>query len=273
MSVVEFEVLFDGNVGGVESHRLSLSAFKDSLPKLLDAIRQAGERAAVADPHSFRGGRIGPVGRSLDLQIEEIGGGSLRLKFVVSLIGAVGTVGAAAEINTLPQRAVAALVREIDQEVKNPGGSGNKKVQEYLDALPGALSTQSYNAVVDGEVVATTTITRDDLVMRERAVPSMRTVNGRVSSVTFTRGKERVTLVSDGGEKYICHATRDMVDLALLFRDEVVVATIVFDPDNRNLKNLVMLRGLHQPDQPMTADERWDHIRTKWGGVLKRLAE
>lgn len=270
MSVAEFVVVFDGKVGGVQSHRLSIATFKDTLPKLLDAIRWSAERVVGGEGTATGRNRVGSVGRSLDLEMEEISGGSLKLKFVVSLIGAVGV---ASELESLPQRAVSALVKEIDLEAKAPGGSGNKRVQDYLASLPDGLSRQDYDAVIDGEVVASTTITREQLGERERAIPRMRTVNGRVFSVTTLRSKERVTILAEGGEKFACHATRDMVDLALLFRDDTIVATIVLDPDSRNLKNLVMLRRLHQADNPPSADERWDRIRTKWAGVLKRLAE
>jgi hypothetical protein len=270
MKKVEFKVRFDGTTEGFATHRLSLAAFKVVLPRLIDAIQFTAE---VAGRQGEIDGadvvKTGQIGKSIDLEIDSISGGSVTLNCILTVMaGAVVP-------SDLPERTAKTFIGFL-QASELPIPSGNAAVSKYLISLPAGVTTQDYQALADGvEFAAYKIETKREVAAPVLPTPRMVTFTATIYGNVYRKTRERVILTTEHGKKYTCRATPEMVNKAVALREDKVTATLLLRPDvgNATVATLVALRAASEPLRVPSVEERNAHLFKKWAGALELLAE
>lgn len=270
MKTVEFRVRFDGTTGGLPTHRLSMSAFKTTLPNLIDAIQMSAELAGRGEPDGSKPVRVGPIGRSVDLELVSVSDGCVTLNYLVTV--APDAIGSMAD--DLPERTALAFISEL-RAAGRTERPRNRAVSRYLKSLPAGVTSQDYRASADGVEFASLQIGGHRAAAPASPAPRLLTVTATILGTVFRPKHERVTLTLDGGRKVTCRATAEVVERALTLRADKVTASILTTPDAKGADrvDLVTLRPAAEPLQAPSVAERDAYLFRKWSGALARLAE
>lgn len=270
MKTVEFQVRFDGTTEGLPTHRLSMAAFKTALPNLIEAVQMSAELASRGESENSKAVRVGPVGRSVDLQLTSITDGCVTLNYVVT----VTPDAADPRADDLPERTVRTFLGDL-RAAGGTEGTRNRAAARYLKSLPAGVTSQDYRASADGVELASLQIAGSRALPPAALSPRLRTVTATIHGVVFRPKHERVTLTLAGGKKLTCRATAGVVERALTLRGGEVTATVLTTPDagGSHRVDLVSLRPAAEPLKPPSVAERDAYLFAKWAGALARLAE
>ena len=111
--------------------------------------------------------------------------------------------------------------------------------------------------------------TPEETQASDRSVlPALVDFVGKIVSVRFD--KPKIIICDASEEEHICKATRELIDLALDLRHELVAGKMLIRPD---MKRLLILRDASQPESLPNQTERDRHLFEKWDGTLRKLAE
>lgn len=270
MKKVEFQVRFDGTTEGLPTHRLSMAAFKTTLSNLIEAIQMSAELASRGVSEGLKTVRIGPVGRSVDLQLASVTDGCVTLNYLVTVTPDTLDPGA----DDLPERTVQTFIGDL-RAAGGPEGTRNRAASRYLNSLPAGVTSQDYRASADGVELAALRIVGSRHLPPVIVSPRLRTVTATILGTVFRPKHERVTLTLDGVKKLTCRATPAVVEQALALRGDKVTATVLFAPDAKGPDHvdLVTLRPAAEPLTAPGVAERDAYLFAKWAGALARLAE
>jgi hypothetical protein len=268
---VELRLRFDGTTPGLADHCLSIGAFKKALPLLLASVQKTVDVVAGVPEADAERRKTPGLGKQFDLQITRLDDGSLTL--VMSLVLAA-TVAQPAELRdgghtAIASRAAQQFLGDVKKEW-NTGGGRRESVRRYLEALPEGVTTQDYEAVIEGRVVEKVVLgSREATADEQQMVPRTREVHGTISAVTFGAAG-RVRIRDNSGKVHVCSASADVVDLAVELHRVSVSGTVLISDD---MTRLIAIREQGQPRSSFSAGERLAYLCDHWGEALRRLAE
>lgn len=262
----EIKILWDGDIPGVEQHRLSVGAFGEALSQLLFSLRRIATQmvSTAVDPERPSTGRFANLARGLDIEITSIEGGSAGFNGLVTFMQPPDELPLFAD---LPQRATFELLDSIERESK--GQPSNWAVRKYLTLLPVGVHRHVYEIYDDG--TATKRVEVGDVKLPEvpEEFPFIQEIVGNVVGVGFEPGRTEVRIKSDGPTT-IFDAEAEQVETALKLRHESVRSLGVHA--NRHTR-LLKLNRASEPRFAATPEMIEEHIFKRWSGVFARLAE
>lgn len=266
----ELHILWDGDVPGLNEHRLSMAAFAKPLQTLLQAARRVASNivteALDQSEVGARGGKYADAAKELDLELTVVEKGCARPHFVCTARPPPGTTGHL--FDDLSAQTVNTLLDFIEDERKGTLRSG--VVRKFLGSLPAGLTRQRYAHVQDGKEVRVIEFGQAALGELPSEVPYLTEVEGHLASATFEPRPE-IRLKDDerGNTALQCAVTPEDLERAIALRHEPVRAMVlVSEKGNR----LLWLRGRDEAPPVMTPEQRSAHIMTRWDEVLQRLA-
>jgi hypothetical protein len=265
---VKLKVTFDGDEPGLAQHRLSLSAFGESLKLLLSALQRtaSGILAAALDDTEYgtRGGRLAAEAKPLDLELASIEQGSAAPTF--ECVARPGSQLDLHRFETLGEQAVQRLVQDLDAE--RQGRPANASVRRYLRSLPAGVRTQRYTAWANENVLAD--VQFGELSLSETPIQSVRLVKiaGRIVGVGFDPGASHVT-VKTSNRTVRCSASSEQVERALLLRHKDVAAAVL---DGQKPTLIWILDAAAAPLR-VPIESTIDHLHTNWAETMRILAQ
>jgi hypothetical protein len=264
---VELKIVLDGTAAGISERRLSISEFGPSLNALLIAVRRIASSAlkdAVDDDYGAAGGRYAEEAKRLDIQIESIEEGSLKLGIVLALKLVVGQIPL---FDDLPYLTGLTLVEALEGE--SSGHLRNAAVRNYLGSLPAGVATQVYTLSKNGKVEREARIGEVRLAEAPADLPYLCEMKAQVTGVGFEPGKNEVRLKAPG-QISVFSATAEQVEEALKLRhNEIVVQTVIAGKKAR----LLAIREASTAPVIPGPNDRERLIFSRWDGLLKRLAQ
>ncbi len=262
----EIKIRWDGDVPGLDQHRLSLAAFADPLNQLLLALRRiATQIVSLAVEHERpKTGRFANLARQLDIEITSIEGNSTGFNGVVAFYQPPEELPLFAD---LPDRAVTELLDSIERESR--GQATNWAVRKYLTSLPRAVHRQVYELHENGTTKKRVEIGDINLTEVPGEFPSLRELDGSVVGVGFEPGKSEVRMKSESATATF-DATDEQVERALEVRKEDVRSLGVYDGKRTRLLHIAKAS---EPRFQVTEEAVEEHIFGRWSGVFARLAK
>lgn len=260
------EITWEGHVPGIDQHRLSIGSFGDSLTLLLKAYRRIASnmlRDAV-DAKTLRDKRLNKHAAWLDLQVEAVGEGSVRLVTAGVLTTPQGEQRQLFE--NLSARAGVALLEAIEAEAD--GKLQSKGVRNYLSSLPAGITAHKYDFRLNG-TSKTVSIRETKLAEEPTSTAHFLEIEGRIVSVGFEPGEAFITVDPGTGKGVKAGATAEMVNRALELREVPVTMFMVVKGKPRALN----IRPVDEPLASLTEEEHEEALFGKWDGLLKRLAQ
>jgi hypothetical protein len=262
----EIKIRWDGDIPGVEHHRLSVGAFGEALSQLLFSLRRIATQmvSSAVDQERPNTGRFANLARGLDIEITQIKGGSAGFDGLVTFMQPPDELPLFAD---LPQRATSELLDSIERESK--GQPSNWAVRKYLSLLPAGLHRHVYE-IYDDDVV-TKRIEVGDVRLPEvpEEFPFIREIDGNVVGVGFEPGRSEIRIKGEGPVTAF-DADAAQVEKALELRHEQVRTLGVHA--NKHTR-LLRLTRTSEPRFTATPDMIEEHIFKKWSGVFARLAK
>jgi hypothetical protein len=257
----QLEITWDGPVNGLESHRISLSAFGEALSCLVAAARRIASNAISNAVEPAESGRLAAAAKNLDIEIagviEGSGGFSTLLTFQIPGSSQVEM------FNLLAENVGRELVESIKSEAA--GTHRNAAVRKYLQALPPALTFQNYNLHENGRSIADVTLGKMNLpALLVDPLPALIEIQGRVTGVGFDP-KWEVKVREEGASQVTAAATEKQVNRALDMRSADVSALVVSSADGNKL--VVLENESTRVDRPSITG-----IFDKWDATFRALA-
>lgn len=267
---VELKIAFDGTTPGLEEHRLSLSAFGESLKLLLAALQRTASAilaSASEDPeYGSRGGKFAEAAKLLDLELAAVEEGSAAPSFVCTA-RAPGPYLPHVNMSRadLAEAAIERLVQDIEAE--SSGKARSPSVRRYLRSLPRGVNSQRYTATRDGKTLRDVRFSTATLADPPRSLPRLIKVTGHVISVGFEPGQSFISL-KVGTKTMKCSASVAQVESAINLRMGPVTATVL-DSDK---PSIVWIKSAEQPADVPTLDDTIEHLHSNWKRTLEALA-
>lgn len=263
---VELRIVFDGTEPGLAEHRLSLSAFAEPLRRLLAAVQRTGSSIvsqALEPDYGARGGKFAKEAALLDLELATIERGSATPVLVATARPSGRQMSL---INDLPARTIQRIVNDIEAE--RQGKLQNITVRRYLSSLPAGVTRQSYCAVVDGTVVATSEFAAANITVPKLA-PRLCQIAGHIVAAGFEPGTPSIT-IKHGGRTIRCNATAPLVEHAISLRGGEVTAAVV---ESADVSTLIWVRPYSHDFEPPGLDSTVEYLNERWGATLRALAQ
>jgi hypothetical protein len=264
----EIKIRWDGDIPGVEQHRLSIGAFGEALSQLLFALRRIATQmvTTAVEPERPATGRFANLARGLDIEITSIEGGSSGFDGLVTFMQPPDELPLFAD---LPRRATFELLDSIDRESKQQ--PSNWAVRKYLTLLPPGLHHHIYEVYDDGAATPTKRIEVGDVKLPEvpEEFPFIREVIGDVVGVGFDPGRSEVRVKGDG-PLALFDADAAQVETALELRHQKVRSLGVHAGKHTRL---LRINRVTEPRFEATDEMIEEHIFKRWNGVFARLAK
>jgi hypothetical protein len=262
----EIKIVWDGDVPGVPQHRLSVSAFGESLTQLLAALRRIATQmvSTAVENERPKAGRFASLARQLDIEIISIEGSSTGFHGLVSFQQPPDTLPLFAD---LPERSVVELLDSIERESR--GQPANWSVRRYLASLPPAITRQSYELTENGVTKKRVEIGSVVLTEVPEEFASLREISGDVVGVGFMPGRPEVRVRGESATAAF-DSTDQQVEQALEIRHEKARALGVYD-GKRN--RLLRIEKASQARYAVTDEAIEEHIFKRWDGAFARLAK
>ncbi len=264
------KIIWDGDVKGLDQHRVSVDAFGVPIFRLLKLVRRiASNIVTKAIPSSERTlqGRYAEVARKMDIEIAGVEQGSGGLAFVIDYVPPPMDQGHL--FGDLATRAAIEFCDSIEMESK--GIPKDSNVRDWLYSLPSGLTSQKYQVEDETgkELHPPVIITNVQLAEKPQEMPHLAKNTGSVVALGFEPGKEEVRVKKDDGGTVTLFATSDQVLKAWQLRDARVRVMFV------KSKNRRLLSIQNAEDEEFTpTDELVDkHIFQRWQVLLHRLAQ
>jgi len=265
--LVEITVQYDGSVPGLAEHRLSLEAFGPALQQLLRASKRIATSLAVdaVEPeYGRKGGRLAKQAEQLDVQLEAIEEGSVRLRLVLALGLLAGEqMDLFAD---LPRRVGDAVLEAIEHESK--GEPRSYPIRQYLRALPSGLQKQSYLLRDSGVEIRSFSVDSQHLPELPEELPHLVEVETEVTGVGFPPGRSEVRVLSNSLQMPL-EANQEQVDKALAGRNRPVRVLAVVQGRRARLLSLT---DATQPRWSPSEPDRERLLFQRWSSLLERLA-
>lgn len=263
--MAEIRIHFDGDVAGVEAHRLSISAFGKPLEQFLSALRRtAGQLVSQAvDSEAPDVGRFNNIARQLDIEIEGIGEGSIAIKAVLPYRHAEGELPLFAD---LPKRAAELLFDGIERESRGETVSG--AARRYLRTLPQGLTKQVYEVYEGGKMTKQVQIGSIALSAEPEDLPFLREYAGSIVGIGFEPGKSEVRVKMASAVASI-EAVPSDIERALTLRNQPVRVLAVQNTKSSRLLILGSDLRREKPDMRQAASA----IFNRWEAVFAELAK
>lgn len=268
---LQLRIVFDGIVPGLVDHRLSVSAFGDSLMFLLRAYRRIASgllRDMLDTPEYGRaGGKYTEEAKTIDLEIFEIKGNSpLQVGFECTMrvpVGGQFVLPTEDFLGRVGKKFLEGIRAESQQELLNAS------VRKYLSSLPQGINRQSYTLERQGIEIDSVTITGMDLARMPDQLPYLEKIEGDVIGVGFSPGPIEVRIKQKGDSLITLVATEKQVTDALTLRRAPVKVLAVIG----EIKRLLWIRPIDEPEIRPTYEETVQYIDGRWGRLLQRLAQ
>ncbi len=263
--MAEIRIHFDGDVAGVEAHRLSISAFGKPLEQFLSALRRTASQlvSQAVDSEAPDVGRFNNIARQLDIEIEGIGEGSVVLKAVLPYRHAEGELPLFAD---LPKRAAELLFDGIERESRGETVSG--AARRYLRTLPQGLTKQVYEIYEGGKMTKQVQIGSIALSAEPEDLPFLREYAGNIVGIGFEPGKSEVRVKTASAVTAI-EALPSDIERALSLRNQPVQALAVHNAKGSRLLVLGSEIKREKPDLKRASSAIFD----QWGAVFAELAK
>lgn len=269
--VFTLRILFDGDVPGLDKHRLSLSAFGDAFQKLIAAYRRIASSIlsdaieSSSSAYGSRGGRYARMATMLDLELKSVENGCVELAIV-------GTQEVPPQtnydlVNGLAERAGNMLLDAI--QVESQGEWRNHMVRSYLSALPKGLSRQRYSLASGSGTPRTIEIAGINVSLLPKSSPFFDRIEGTIVGVGFEPGPTEVRIKSEGGIDTFA-ASPKQVSAALELRGAPIQALVL---KGTPVKRLIWAKRTGDVKAPPTAKEIRQYVSATWDVVLRRLAQ
>jgi hypothetical protein len=266
----ELDIHYEGSAPGIEAHRLSVSAFGQSLSALLTALRRIATQmvSSAVEGETPKTGRFADPARSLDIEILQINGNSLGLRSVVSFQPPPQPQGELPIWADLPERAGAELLNAIDRE--SQGHLTNSAVRKYLAYLPAGITRQEYNFHSNGKTIRYLEVGSVKLTSVPAELPFLRRAIGSIVGVGFEPAKSEIRVKADYGTFTTSSATDQEVVKAFEMRHEKVRTLTVHTPSGTRL---ISLRRASEPRYEFSRERARGQIFTRWDKVLRALSK
>jgi hypothetical protein len=262
----EIKIRWDGDVPGIEAHRLSLGAFGEPLNQLLAALRRIATQmvsSAVAGEQS-RTGRFATLARNLDIEIVSIQGASTGFDGLVAFHQPPNELPLFAD---LPNRAISEFIDAVERESR--GDASNWAVRKYLSSLPPAVNRQTYELYEAGALKKKIEVGTFKLAEVPEEYPSLREIEGHIIGVGFEPGRPEVRIKGEAAS-VIFDADEASVEQALLIRKEDARALGIHDGKRTKL---LRVEPASRARFAITSEAIEEHIFKKWHNVFARLAK
>lgn len=264
----EIKIRWDGDIPGVDKHRLSIGAFGQAMSELLIALRRIATQmvSTAVDPERPSTGRFANLARGIDIEIKQIEGGSAGFDGVVTFMQPPDELPLFAD---LPQRASFELLDAIDRESK--GYPSNWAVRKYLSLLPPGLHRHVYEIYDDDAKTPSKRIEVGDVLLPQvpEEFPFIREVTGNVVGVGFEPARSEIRIKGEGPVTSF-DAEPEQVERALEMRHDTVRSLGVYA--NKHTR-LLRLNKASEPRFEVTQEMIEEHIFKRWSGVFARLAK
>ena len=262
----EIKIRWDGDIPGVQEHRLSIGAFGEALFQLVLALRRIATQmvTSAVDPADRPStGRFANLARGLDIEISEIKGGSSGFDGTVTFMQPPDFLPL---FEDLPQRAAFELLDSIEREGK--GQPSNWAVHKFLTLLPPGLHHQVYE-YTNG--ASSKRVELGDVKLAEvpEEYPFLRELGGDVVGVGFEPGRSEVRIKGDG-PTIVCDADEAQVETALQLRHQPVRCLGVHAGKHTRL---LRITKASEPGFTATPEMLEEHIFKRWSGLFARLAK
>jgi hypothetical protein len=265
---IELKIRWDGDVAGLAEHRLSVNAFGESLPLLLNALRRIATRivCAVDENDGPQTGRFANLARLLDIEIVGVEGNSTGINARVSFSDGGGADAAA--FADLPSRATLELVESIDRETRRQATNGS--VRKYLRSLPNGVNHQVYEVLDGGRVTKRIDVGNVQLAELPPSLPVLKEYEGLIVGVGFETGRTEVRIKTETNNSVTLQTSSESVDRAIEYRHEKIRTLSVHDEKRGRL---ISLKKASDPKFEFTREAVENHIFKRWDAVLRELAK
>lgn len=267
----ELDIHYEGAVPGIESHRLSVSAFGQPLFALLTALRRIATQimSSAIEGEFPTTGRFADPARNLDIEIVEVNGNSLGLRSVISFHTPLQPPQPDLPIWTdLPERAGVELLNAIERESR--GQLANAAVRKYLTALPVGIKRQEYNLHSNGTPIRRIEVGEVKLTQMPNELPFLRRSTGNIVGVGFEPARSEIRVKPDVGAITSAPANDKEVDRALEMRHEKIrILTVHTSKGTR----LISLNRASDPSYKFEPEQARKRIFTRWESVLSALSK
>ncbi len=268
--MIELIIRFDGDFPGLAEKRLSIDAFGKPLEQLLIAARRIATGiitdAVDESERGAEGGRVAKQAERLDIQIGQVGEGSIKLPMIVTMVLATGTQ--AQLFDELPERTGRVLIEAVRDE--GAGRPRNARVRKYLESLPRGITSQSYALLRDGEQLDAVSIGQVTLAEAPAELPYVIAAEGHVVGVGFEPGRNEVRIKSQDGT-VTCVATAEQVESALALRAAGTVGIKAVVMPGKGTR-LIEVRPPGDVATPLTNQALTAIVFDRWADLLARLA-
>lgn len=267
---ITLKIHFEGDVPGIQEHRLSVAAFGEVLLHLRQALRrEVSNIHAKAEDEAPRSstGRVHRWAEDVDLEVARVGKGSLGLE-----LHARHGAGRGRNM-VLPTIAHAAMLRAVttvvdDMEQESRGHPTSTVARDTLAKMPPGLTLQRYEVWDDDKKVKEAVVQRVERVDETAPLRGLVDVTGFVVGVAFPPGEPCVHVRGDDDVVVKATASPEQVEQALAMRESRVRAVIVDDRPRR----LLWIRKVDQSQKFQDDAERTDHVFRRWADLLEVLA-
>lgn len=262
-SKVQLRIKWDGTTPGLDEHRLDVDEFGPAIQNMSQALKRvASAMISEADDSEYgaRGGQFAKRARGLKVQWSSMRDGCVTSTFDLVMYGQQDA------FEDLPERTVRQFVQHVRDEAA--GRLRSAVVRKFLRELPGSLTLQSYNAVVDGQIVDSANIEHVNLRPRPREFPGLFRGEAEIVGAFFDDRRLGLELRFDNRNERLA-ADEAMVERGLALRGRVVRFVGLRSPGGSN--RLLRLAPVDAPSTTPDAVER--HLLARWGKVLDRLGE
>jgi hypothetical protein len=259
------KIRFEGDTPGISDGRLSLSAFRNALAKLLAAFRSVAdqtERGSENLEEAPNVGRFSKAAEQLDLQISSIAGNCVTMEFLPQTLEKQTVLFGDENLDRTLDR----LIENIEAEAA--GKSRNPRVRKLLAALPSGICKQEWSLWSNGTQEKRVTLGDIRLSSKEESIKYGTTLlTGRVAGVDFLP-HPNVKLISNSRPVTLV-ADDELLRFAITCQHEEVVAKVV--TTGGKPKRLLWLRRIDAADS-VDRDQLAEELKEEWRETFRLLS-
>ena len=266
-SNIELEIKWDGEVSGLDEHRLSIGSFAMPLYHLLAAIRRKASNIVriSRNQEPLASGPFAEEAKRIDLEVQGLLASSSGIHGLVRMnepeVGNQLTM----PFRDLPMDATARTLEDIERV--RSGEAADQSVKKYLGSLPSGVSSQEYKLSRGGEVHQQIAFGGVSVSMDTTTLPCLSETVGKVIGVGFEPGSNWVRIKCEVGNVTM-QSDLSGVNRAIEMRnDDVRVLFVGHEGSKRRLLRM------DDPGRPRAKIDDEDYVFKKWKSVLDALAE
>jgi hypothetical protein len=263
------KIIWDGEVKGLNEHRLSVDAFGQTIVRLLPLLRRiaSGIVTKALETERTLKGRYAEAARGIDIELAGIEQNCSGISAIVTydppfpfqpnLLG------------DLDARAAIEFCESVEWESK--GVPKDSNVRDWLQALPAGIRYQKYSVEDEsgGPLREPVEITDVHLAETPAMLPCLVRFSGQVIALGVEPGKSEIRLRKADGHTVSLSATNDQVLAAWNLRETRVRVLAVLTAERK----LLTIEQDDAPEFVVTDGLVQEHVFQKWDEVLRRLAQ